>query len=174
LSSCTIRPAEERDLPALVEIYNHYVEHSHVTFDLETYSVADRRPWFDHYTTSGRYRLLVAEDAQGAGGAGAVVGYASSSQFRAKAAYYPSVESSVYVSPRAHRRGVGAGLYEALLAILQDEPNVHRVYGGIALPNDASVALHERFGFDHVGTFREVGYKFGRYWDVAWYERDVS
>lgn len=173
MSRWTIRPAEERDLPELVAIYNHYVEHSHVTFDLETYSVADRRPWFESFSTSGRYRLLVAEDA-GAADGGEVVGYASSAQFRTKAAYHPSVESSVYVSPHSHRRGVGAALYEALLAILHEEPNVHRVYGGIALPNEASVTLHERCGFDHVGTFREVGYKFGRYWDVAWYERDVS
>lgn len=170
MTEWTIRHAEERDLPSLVDIYNHYVEHSHVTFDLERLSVEDRRPWFDTFADTGRYRLLVAVS----GSDEDVVGYASSSQFRTKAAYHPSVESSVYLSPRAHRHGVGTRLYEALLEILRAEPDVHRVYGGIALPNDASVALHEGCGFDHVGTFREVGYKFGRYWDVAWYERDVA
>ena len=164
-----VRPAVAGDLPALVEIYNHFVEHSHVTFDLQLVTLESRRPWFDEFATDGPYRLLVAVD-----GADRAVGYASTSQFRTKAAYHPSVESSVYIAPRAHRRGLGSQLYEALIEILDDEPDVHRVYGGIALPNEGSVALHKRCGFSHVGTFHEVGHKFGRFWDVAWYEKDVS
>ena len=164
-----VRPARSSDLPALVEIYNHFVEHSHVTFDLAPVTVEGRTPWFESFDTTGPYRLQVAVD-----GADRAVGYASTSQFRTKAAYHPSVESSVYIAPRAHRRGLGTQLYESLLEIVADEPDVHRVYGGVALPNDGSVALHERCGFTHVGTFHEVGHKFGRFWDVAWYEKNVS
>ena len=164
-----VRPADEHDLAALVDIYNHYVEHSHVTFDVEPVTVETRRAWLDGFDTTGPHRLLVALDA-----GGGVVGYASTTRFRTKAVYHPSVEASVYISPRAHRRGLGTLLYEALIEVAIGEPNVHRVYGGIALPNEGSIALHRRCGFTHVGTFHEVGFKFGRYWDVAWYERDVS
>jgi len=99
-----------------------------------------------------------------------VLGYASSSTYRPRAAYEPSVETSVYLDHRATGGGVGTALMAALIAELETE-DVHRAYAGIALPNPASIRLHERFGYRHVGTFSEQGRKFGRYWDVAWYER---
>ena len=172
----TIRPAEARDLSALVRIYNHYIESSPATFDLAPHTIDERRDWFGAYSDRGRHRMLVAETApdSDAGGAPRVVGYAGSGQFRKKAAYDPSVEASIYLDPDATGHGVGAVLYEELLGLMRGEPGVHRVYAGITLPNDASVALHERFGFERVGTFREVGLKFDRYWDVAWYELDVE
>ncbi|GAA3789195.1 hypothetical protein GCM10022206_31330 [Streptomyces chiangmaiensis] len=82
------------------------------------------------------------------------------------------MEVTVYLAPRATGRGVGTRLYSALFASLTGE-NLHRAYAGVAQPNEASVRLHERFGFRHIGTYREVGYKFGRYWDVAWYEKEL-
>jgi phosphinothricin acetyltransferase len=112
---------------------------------------------------------MVATDADSQ----AILGYATSSAFRAKPAYATSVEVTVYVAPDAARRGVGTLLYEALFSALDSE-DLHRAYAGIALPNEASVRLHERFGFRHVGTYREVGRKFGRYWDVAWYEKELT
>lgn len=108
----------------------------------------------------------------GAGPAGRILGYATSSGFRPKPAYATSVEVSVYLAPGAGGRGVGTLLYEALFRALAGE-DLHRAYAGVAQPNEASVRLHERFGFRHVGTYREVGRKFGRYWDVAWYEKDL-
>lgn len=84
--------------------------------------------------------------------------------------YGTSVEVSVYLTPDAAGHGIGTRLYDALFTALATE-DVHRAYAGIALPNAASVRLHERFGFAHVGTYGEVGRKFGRYWDVAWYEK---
>jgi len=163
-----IRSAVERDLPDLVRIYNHYVAGSHVTFDTKPFSLEERRPWFEVFSTSGPHRLLVAEFES------RTIGYASSREFRPKPAYSCSVETTIYLDPEFVGRGIGRALYGALLEALESEDGVHRAYGGIALPNPASVTLHERFGFKLAGTFREVGYKFGKYWDVSWYERDCS
>jgi phosphinothricin acetyltransferase len=102
-----------------------------------------------------------------------VIGYACSSQFRTKPAYETSVETSIYLAPDAVGRGAGSRLYEYLFKALEDE-DVHRAYAGIALPNPASIGLHERFGFKRVGHFTEQGRKFGRYWDVAWYEKSLG
>lgn len=164
----SIRPAGLEDLPALVAIYNHYVSETAITFDTDPFSVDARRPWFDSFSESGRYRLLVA-DRQGA-----VAGYASSSCFKTRKAYDVSVETTIYLDPLAVGGGIGIALYGELLRELVAHPELHRAYGGIALPNDASVALHRKLGFEHIGTYREVGRKFGRYWDVAWYEKDLS
>ena len=162
-----MRAGRSSDLPALTEIYNHYVEHTHVTFDLEPFTVDQRREWFSHYAETGRHRLLVAESADGA-----VLGYATSGRFRDKPAYGPSVETTVYCATSATGHGVGSALYTALFEALRDE-DVHRAYAGVALPNDASLALHRRFGFTEIGTFREVGRKFDKWWDVTWLERGV-
>lgn len=161
-----VRAGRADDLPALTEIYNHYVEQTHVTFDLEPYTVETRREWFGHYAATGRHRLLVAEVT------GDVVGYATSGRFRDKAAYNPSVETTVYCAPEAVGRGVGSTLYGALFEALRTE-DVHCAYAGVALPNEASLALHRRFGFAEIGTFHQVGRKFGKWWDVTWLERSV-
>jgi phosphinothricin acetyltransferase len=109
--------------------------------------------------------------ATGAGAQG-ILGYATSGPFRPKPAYATSVETTVYVAPDSGRRGIGTLLYKALFEALADE-DLHRAYAGVAQPNDASTRLHERFGFRHVGTYREAGRKFGRWWDVAWYEKEL-
>ncbi len=101
-----------------------------------------------------------------------VLGYASSSPFRPKAAYETSVEASIYLASDATGLGIGTALYSRLFEELAGE-DVRRALGGIALPNPASIALHARFGFTLVGTYTEQGRKFGRYWDVAWYEKGL-
>jgi phosphinothricin acetyltransferase len=128
----------------------------------------ERRPWLLSHLEDGRHRLMVAQtlDSQ------RILGYATSSAFRPKQAYSTSVEASVYLAPDAGGRGTGTLLYSALFDALATE-DVHRVYAGIAQPNEASERLHLRFGFRHVGTYEEVGRKFGRYWDVAWYEKKL-
>ncbi|MGZ4120922.1 MAG: N-acetyltransferase family protein [Actinomycetota bacterium] len=161
-----VRPAVADDIPRLTEIYNHYVESSQATFDVEPVTIEQRREWFSHYSSTGPHRLLVAVDV-------VVVGFASSSPFRARAAYATSIETSVYVDVERARAGIGSALYEQLFEDLVGE-EIHRAYAGIALPNDASIALHERFGFELVGVYTEVGRKFGRYWDVAWYEKALE
>jgi phosphinothricin acetyltransferase len=161
-----VRAGRGEDLAAINDIYNHYVLETAITFEVEPVTMAARREWFGHYGATGRHRLLVAATGDG------VLGYATSSPYHQRAAYETSVEVSVYLDPGRVGRGVGSRLYAELLAVLEPE-DVHRAYGGIAMPNPASVALHERFGFRRAAYFSEQGRKFGRYWDVAYYERQL-
>ena len=162
-----VRPAGEEDLEAINDIYNHYVAESHFTFDVEPVDMDFRREWFGHYGVDGRYRLFVALDED------QVIGYASSSRFRPKPGYETSVETSIYLAPGAIGKGAGSRLYETLFKSLEGE-DLHRAYAGIALPNPPSIALHERFGFKRVAHYTEQGRKFGRYWDVAWFEKPLG
>jgi phosphinothricin acetyltransferase len=159
-----IRPAVPGDLPRLTEIYNHYVVHTPVTFDIEPYTVERRETWFSQFRPAGRHRLLVAEES------GSVLGYAGTMRWRPKAAYDTTVETTIYCDSQAMGKGIGSRLYGALFEALRDE-DIHRFVAGYTLPNPASAALHARFGFRAVGIFPEVGRKFGCYWDVAWSER---
>ena len=164
-SALQIRPGEHADLPAITRLYNHYVVDSHVTFDTEPFSVSEREPWFLQFDTAGQHRLWVAFDEQ------QLLGYCTSAALKAKPAYASSVEVSVYLEPDVLGRGIATALYERLFS---DLPGVHRAYALIALPNEASIALHARFGFREMGTMTEAGHKHGRYWDVLWMERTVS
>jgi phosphinothricin acetyltransferase len=162
-----VRPATEQDLGQLNDIYNRYVVETHFTFDIEPMTIEARREWFAHYDSTGRHRVLVGvSDAK-------VIGYACSSRWRPKPAYETSVETSIYLAPDAVGRGIGTKLYEELFKQLQRE-DLHRAYAGIALPNQASIALHERVGFKRVAHFTEQGRKFDRYWDVGWYEKPLG
>ena len=152
------------DYDTVVQIYNHYVETSHTTFDIAGFSLGDRVPWFSQFAEDGPYRLLVAREDD------AVVGYCCSTRYKDRRAYDESVETTLYVSPNALRRGVGKALYDDLLPRLI-EAGMHRAYAAIALPNDASIRLHESFGYEQVGVCHEVGNKFDTYWDVAIYEK---
>jgi phosphinothricin acetyltransferase len=163
-----VRPGAEADLEALTHIYNHYVRETPITFDTAVFTPEERRPWLLSHPEDGPYRLMVAMDADSQ----EILGYATSSPYRAKPAYSTSVEVTVYLAPHAGRRSIGTLLYGALFKALESE-DLHRAYAGIAQPNEASTRLHERFGFRHVGTYGEVGRKFGRYWDVAWYEKEL-
>ncbi len=159
------RPARAADLPALTAIYNHYVESSHATFDVGAFTAETRSPWFDVFD-GARYQCWVAAAD------GELLGYACSQPFKAKRAYETSVEVSVYVAVDAQARGIGRALYEQLLPALEAE-DLHRAYAGIAQPNEASMRLHERFGFTEAARYTEVGRKFDRYWDVVWLERPL-
>ncbi len=159
------RPGTRSDLPAIVAIYNHYVTETAVTFEVEPVRVEDRSKWFDEHAGPGPHRLVVAAEPDGD-----VVGWATTSPFHPRAGYATTVESSVYCRADRLGRGIGARLYASLFAAIEAE-DVERIVAGIALPNPASVALHQRFGFRPVGTFTRVGRKHGRFWDVAWFER---
>jgi phosphinothricin acetyltransferase len=165
-SRLTIRPSSESDIEQITDIYNYYVRETHVTFDLEEASYEARRQWQQHYNKNPRHRLLVGEIE------GQVIGYVSSSQFRAKPAYDRSVETTVYLTPGAQGQGYGKLLYTALFSQLK-ETDLNRCYAIIALPNDASIALHHNFGFATAGRLTSVGYKFDKYWDTLWMEKSL-
>jgi phosphinothricin acetyltransferase len=167
MADLVIRAATLDDLPSLTDIYNHYIRNSAITFDLNPFTPADRRAWFDDHGAPGPHRLLVAVDADGT-----CLGYASTSRWRPKPAYLTTVEASVYCHPDARGKGCGTALYRALFAALEGE-DVHMIVAGVGLPNPASVALHRRFGFQSVGVFHGVGRKFGQFWDVEWFERPL-
>jgi phosphinothricin acetyltransferase len=143
------------------------VLNTHITFDVEPFTVAVRRSWFDDHNDGKRYQIIVAED-------GAMIfGSVSSGRHRPKAAYDTTVETSIECRPEAVGRGLGTRLYQALLAELVHQ-DIHRVVPGVAQPNEASNALHRKLGFRQLGTYSEVGRKFGKYWDVVWFERDLA
>jgi phosphinothricin acetyltransferase len=161
-----IRPASIVDLPRITEIHNYYVQNTHITFDIRPFTPEQRVSWFNQHSNGGRHRILVAEDG------GQILGYTATGSFRSKEAYETTVEVSVACSPDSTRKGIGSQLYRELFSLLEKK-DVHRVVAGIAQPNAASNALHERFGFTEIGAFTEVGRKFGKYWDVLWMEKTM-
>ena len=161
-----IRTVAPDDLEAVNDIYNHYVRTSHATFDLEPMTAEHRRAWLDEHDPHRHPVLVATRDER-------IVGYASAGRFRARPGYDTTVETSVYVDPAASATGVGTSLYAALFDALAGK-DLHRAVAGIALPNDASIALHLRTGFRQVAHFTEQGWKFERYWDVAWFERPLA
>ncbi len=162
-----LREGTELDLPGIVGIYNHYVATSPATFDTVPFRSEDRRPWLREHLDHPTHRLWVAVEPSGG-----VLGWATTSSFRPRPAYATTVESSVYLRPDRTRLGLGSRLYAALLGSLPPS-EVTMIVAGMTLPNPSSWALHRRFGFQHVGTFTRVGRKFGRFWDVAWFERPL-
>jgi phosphinothricin acetyltransferase len=161
-----VRAAEERDLPEINDVYNHYVRTSPATFDLDEVTMDARSTWFTQFRLHGRHPLFVAVDG------GELLGYAYSGEFRERRAYETSISVSAYCHPDATGKGVGSALYAALFEAISGE-DVHRAYAGITVPNAASFALHERFEFKQVAYFTEQGRKFDRYWDVAWLEKHL-
>ncbi|MFC6015754.1 GNAT family N-acetyltransferase [Plantactinospora solaniradicis] len=156
--------ATEDDLPGIVEILNYTAANSIASFATRPTSVAERRDWFEQFSSTGRYQLLVARRGN------LVLGYAGSQRYRDHEAFAETVELSVGLDVSCRGQGLGTLLYGALFDRLADEP-VHVVLAGIAMPNDASVALHRKFGFTEVGTFREYAVKNGQYISSLWMQR---
>jgi phosphinothricin acetyltransferase len=167
MSDILIRGVEQGDLAALLDIYNHYVRETPVTFDIEPRTLAQRQMWLDGFASTGRYQCFVAVKG------GAAIGWANSHRYNERAAYDTTVATSIYLAPGACGQGLGRRLYATLFDALAGE-DIHRAFGGITLPNEASVRLHLAFGFQPVGTYRAVGRKFGHFWDVATYLRPMS
>ncbi len=157
-----IRPAAAGDAAAIAAIYGHYIAHTIITFELEPVGIEAMRDRIAAVQAQG-LPWLVAEDGDG------IAGYAYAGPWRARAAYRHSVETSVYLAPAATGRGIGSALYRALIDALHGG-GVHAAIGGIALPNAASVRLHERLGFVQVAHFRQVGRKFDRWIDVGYWQ----
>ena len=160
--SVAVRNADEADAAGLARIYNHYIAHTVVTFETEPVTAADMEQRVIETKQAG-YPWLVAEAA------GAVTGYAYAARWKRREAYRYAVESTVYVDPELTSQGIGTRLYSDLIVAVRNT-GIHAVIGGISLPNDASVRLHENLGFRKIGQFAEVGFKFDRWVDVGYWE----
>lgn len=154
-----IRDATRADLPAILAIHNDAILNSFSIWQYEAVPLANREAWFDERGAKG-FPILVAERD------GAVAGYASYGAFRFGAGYDATVENSVYVRGDLRGRGIARELMRALIARAQADGR-HVMVAAIGLPNDASLALHRAFGFEDVGTLREIGFKNGRRLDLA-------
>jgi phosphinothricin acetyltransferase len=160
-----IRLAEARDAAGIAEIYGPYVERSRISFEEaapDAHEIARRMEG-----VAGLHPWLVAVEAE------RLLGFASSSPFRARRAYRWAVETGVYLDREAQGRRIGRSLLGELLDLLQRQGYVTAI-GAIALPNDASVALHETLGFLHTGTYRQVGFKLGRWVDVGLWQKELA
>lgn len=157
-----IRPAIATDADSIARIYNHYILNTVITFEEQAVSAPEIAERIAE-VTSASLPWLVAEDA------GRIVGYAYASKWKGRCAYRFSVESTVYLDPECAGKGLGTKLYERLFAALR-ECGMHAVIGGIALPNPASIALHEKLGMKKVAHFSEVGFKFGKWIDVGYWQ----
>lgn len=162
----SFRLGRRHDLPALTEIYNHYVLHSHSTFNVEPHSVDQRVAWFERFQPFGPRRIIVAEND------GVVLGCAYSDIYRDHPAFSETIETSIYLGPASRGKGLGAALYRELFASLRDE-KLHLAVAGIALPNEASVALHKKLGFEEVGVFKEYARVKGVYYSSMWLQKPL-
>lgn len=161
-----IRYAKPEDLQKLTEIYNYYVENSNAIFDTKPQSLEQRKTWFGKYRTKGPYRLLVATEND------EVIGCACTSRYRDHIAFEQTAEVSIYLSPHHRAKGIGTLLYEKLFEEIVNE-NLHTLVSGIALPNDASVNLHKKFGFSEVGVFQDYAVKNNQYISSIWLQKKL-
>jgi phosphinothricin acetyltransferase len=160
-----IRPAAASDAAAIADIYAHYVRETVITFDTDPPSTAEMA---ERIASGGDlYPWLVAEED------GALLGYAYAAAFRTRRAYRFAVETTVYLRPGSQGRGLGSALYRPLLETLATQGFTQAV-AAITLPNEASVRLHERLGFTHAGTYRQVGWKLGQWLDVGLWQRRLA
>lgn len=161
-----IRPASPADAARICAIYNPFIATTTISFEEEAVDEMDMARRIADVDEAGLPWLVLTLD-------GNVAGYAYASKWRARCAYRQSVETSVYLAPELHGQGWGSKLYRHLIDALRAR-ELHTVIAGIAQPNEASVALHERMGFRKVAHFAEVGFKFGRRIDVAYWQMHLD
>ncbi|AOW22005.1 GNAT family N-acetyltransferase [Urechidicola croceus] len=156
-----IRKVKISDAKEIVDIYNYYVLNSIVTFDEKPFSKSDFEQKIKKISSD--YPFIVFEENN------EILGYAYANKWRQKPAYNNTLESTVYVKNGVHKKRIGTKLYTELLKQLKEQ-NYHVIIGGLSLPNDASIRLHENFGFKKVAHFNEVGLKFGKWIDVGFWQ----
>jgi phosphinothricin acetyltransferase len=157
-----IRPASNADVEAMLAIYGPVVTTTAISFELAVPSAEEMTERLARIQATDPWLVLEI--------GGDVAGYAYGSPFRARAAYEPTRETTVYVDPDHRGQGVARRLMEELLVQLAHR-GAHRAVAGIVLPNEASVALHRSLGFTHIGTFTEVGWKLDAWHDLSFWER---
>lgn len=156
-----IESVNEADIPSICEIYNYYIKNTFITFEEEEVSINEMGYRIKEILKSYPY-LVYKENNQ-------VIGYAYANLWKARASYRFSAESTIYLNHRNIKKGVGTALYTALIDEVKKK-GIHNLIGGVALPNDASVGLHEKLGFKKCAHFKEVGYKFEQWIDVGYWE----
>lgn len=156
-----IRPVIINDAKEIADIYNYYVSNTVITFEEELVSAHEMMNRIKKVTKKFPW-VVYEEDGQ-------VLGFAFAEEWKSRTAYKYSVESSVYLKNDAASRGIGTNLYLALIQKLS-LTDIHAVIGGISLPNDASIALHEKLGYRKVAHFKEIGYKFNEWIDVGYWQ----
>ena len=162
MTGAHVRSATADDAASLADIYNHFIATSTITFEEEPVTPAEMAQRLAHVAAIPLPWLVATLE-------GAVAGFAYAHKWKPRAAYRHSVEITVYVRDGHGGRGIGSLLYERLIGDLRTR-GVHAVIGGVALPNDASLRLHRKFGFEQVAHFRGVGFKFDRWIDVTYWE----
>ncbi|MBD5526790.1 MAG: N-acetyltransferase [Lachnospiraceae bacterium] len=161
-----IRKAELKDLKDLLEIYNNEVVYGISTLDIRPKTLEEWKQWFDAHNIDN-HPLIVAEID------GHAAGYASLSSYREKEAYCSTVELSVYVAASYRKRGIAAALMKAILDMAKEDESIHMVVSVITGGNEASIRLHDKYGFTYCGSIHEVGVKFSEYRDIENYELRV-
>ncbi len=159
-----IRTGKLEDVAGITDIFNFYIEHTNARFEEVPFTLENRQKWFSQFSSTTKYQLYVATEN------GVLLGFACSQQYRAISAFDDTVEVTVYLAQEAKGKGLGSKLYTQLFSSIRAY-GVHRVLSGVALPNDASVALHKRFGFREVGVFNEYAKKHGQYISSVWLEK---
>jgi L-amino acid N-acyltransferase YncA len=162
-----IRTAQETDLPAILEIYNHAILHSVASYDLEPEDIETRTTWFDDHVQRD-LPILVAQEPSGK-----VVGWASLSRYHPKPGYRFTVEDSIYLAEGWRGQGIGRQLLAQLIE-LGRKRGLHAIIALIDASGEASIRLHESFGFETMGTMHEVGNKFDRWLNVVYMELILS
>ncbi|PCE67066.1 GNAT family N-acetyltransferase [Salinivibrio sp. YCSC6] len=162
-----IRTGKHTDVSAITDIFNFYIEHTNARFEVDPFTVENRQEWFSQFSSGTKHRLYVAIEN------GLVCGFACSQPYRVNSAFDDTVEVTVYLAPEAKGKGLGTRLYKQLFSSIST-CGVHRALSGIALPNDASIALHKRFGFKEVGVFNEYARKNGHYISSIWLEKTLD
>lgn len=159
-----VRPCSAQDIPAMCNIYNHYIAHTVITFEEAPVSVLDMQKRVDTYTQ--QFPWLVYEEN------GKILGYAYASKWKDRSAYKYTAEVTVYLHPDHCGKGIGGILYRDLFDQLA-QLNIHVLLACIAIPNAPSERLHEQLGFRQVAHLREVGFKFGRWLDVGYWQKNI-
>ena len=156
-----IRFAQAKDIKQIANIYTYFIENTAITFETVSPTLKEMENRLQE--TRKFYPWLVCEDSSG------ITGYAYASKHRQREAYQWSVDVTVYLKQGCGGQGLGTKLYSELIKLLKQQ-GFYNAYAGIALPNDASVALHEKLGFKKVAEYNNVGFKHGKWWNVGWWE----
>lgn len=160
-----IRKVEIKDAKQIVDIYNYYILNTVITFEEEELTVAEMEKRIEEKTRTNPWIVYEEE--------GHILGYAYLGTFRERSAFRFTKESSIYLDKDAVGKGIGGKLYAKLIKLAK-EYNVNVIVGVITLPNEASIAIHQNFGFERVGSIKEVGFKQNKWWDVDFWQKKVE